>query len=147
MQRRAFIAVVALSGCAPTPQQQEMAFRQSGPVEQRRALDSRRYDTKDQTLMLSAIVGVLQDLGFIIEETQPALGIVVASRIAAGRVRAQVSMLPAGARGVTVRATFQRMIPRPGAMLPTGETINDADVYRRFFDRLSQSVFLTAHEI
>lgn len=124
-----------------------MALRPIAPLEQLRVLDSRRFDTGNQQLMLTAIVGVLQDLGFTIEETQQALGIVVGSRIAAGRIRAQVSMLPAGPQSVTVRATFQRMVPRPGAMLPMGERISDADVYRGFFDKLSQSVFLTAHDI
>lgn len=144
--RRVILAALA-AACAPTPQQQDVALRPSAPVGQLRALDSRRFDTGNQQLMLTAIVGVLQDLGFTIEETQPALGIVVASRIAAGRIRAQVSLLPASAQSVTVRATFQRMIPRPGAMLPLGERITDADVYRGFFDKLSQSVFLTAHDI
>ncbi len=122
-------------------------MRPAAPVEQLRALDSRRFDTTNQQLMLTAIVGVLQDLGFTIEETQTSLGIVVGSRIAAGRVRAQVSLLPAGSQSVTVRATFQRMVPRPGAMLPVGERISDAEVYRGFFDKLSQSIFLTAHDI
>lgn len=144
--RRTLLAAL-LAGCAPTPQQQEMALRPAAPVEQLRALDSRRFDTTNQQLMLTAIVGVLQDLGFTIEETQTSLGIVVGSRIAAGRVRAQVSLLPAGSQSVTVRATFQRMVPRPGAMLPVGERISDAEVYRGFFDKLSQSIFLTAHDI
>jgi hypothetical protein len=48
---------------------------------------------------------------------------------------------------ILVRATFQRIIPRPGAMLPGGEVMGDPLLYRDFSERLAQSLYLTANEI
>lgn len=150
LPRRAAVAcwVAVLAGCAPTPEQQAMALQPSVPATEQRGRDTRRFDTADRVLMLNAAIGVLQDLGFAIEESQAAYGIVVGSRIAAGRVRAQVVVAPSGNGTTTaVRVTFQRMMPRPGAMLPIGETIREPEVYAAFFEKLAQSVFLTAHAI
>ena len=98
--------------------------------------------------MLQATVGALQDLGFTIEETQAEYGIIVATKIAGGRIRAQVVLRSLhGQQAIIVRATFQSIIPRPGAMLAVGEELNDPALYQGFFEKLAQSAFLTAHEI
>ncbi|GFH62294.1 MAG: conserved hypothetical protein [Candidatus Desulfovibrio kirbyi] len=46
-----------------------------------------------------------------------------------------------------VRVTFQRIIINTAGHVTLAEQINDPDVYKEFFDKLSQSVFLEAHEI
>ncbi|CAH2600931.1 protein of unknown function [Rhodovastum atsumiense] len=38
-------------------------------------------------------------------------------------------------------------MPQPGAMLALGDTLDDPALYQGFFERIAQSVFLTAHEI
>lgn len=99
-------------------------------------------------MMLQSAIGALQDLGFTIEESQASTGVVVGSRLNQGRIRAQITIraLP-NESGTAVRATFQRIIPRPGAMLALGETLDDPALYQGFFERVAQSAFLTAHEI
>ncbi|MDO9708520.1 hypothetical protein [Paracraurococcus lichenis] len=147
-RRAALAALAALSACAPTAEQQAAALTPSAAATAVRARESRRFDTGDRTLLLQSVIGVLQDLGYSIEESQAQQGVVVASRIAGGRVRAQVVLRPAADRGATiVRATFQRVVPRPGAMLAYGETLDDPAIYQGFFEKLAQSLFLTAHEI
>jgi hypothetical protein len=149
MRRRASLAVLLfLVGCAPTAEQQAAAFAPSGSALDARARQSRRFDTVDRTLMLQSTIGALQDLGFTIEESQAETGVVVGSRLGGGRIRAQVTIrgLPNGS-GTAVRATFQRIVPRPGAMLAFGETLDDPALYQSFFERVAQSAFLTAHEI
>ena len=42
----------------------------------------------------------------------------------------------------SVRVTIQRIVWAKGGHLHSQETINDAAVYRAFFDKLSKSVFL-----
>ena len=47
----------------------------------------------------------------------------------------------------TVRVTFQRVIYNTQGQVTRAEQIVDPDVYKDFFDKLSQSVFLEAHEL
>jgi len=113
-----------------------------------RALQSRRFDTGDQTLMLQSALGTLQDLGFAIEESQAATGVVVGSKLSGARIRAQVTVRPIPRQNATVmRVTFQRIVPRPGAMIALGDTLEDPEIYQGFFEKVAQSAFLTAHEI
>ncbi|MFC4165891.1 hypothetical protein [Teichococcus aestuarii] len=138
----------ALAGCAPTAEQQAAAFMPSAAATALRARQSRRFDTADRELMLQSTVGALQDLGYLIEETQAAHGVVVGTKNTSGRVRAQVVLRPgADGRSILVRATFQTIVPRPGAMIAMGETLEDPAIYQGFFEKLAQSTFLTAHEI
>ena len=46
-----------------------------------------------------------------------------------------------------VRVTFQRVIYNTAGQVTRREQINDPVLYREFFDKLAQSVFLEAHEI
>lgn len=136
----------ALLACTPTADQQAHAFQPTTATLESRARQTRLFDTTDRTLMLQSAVGVLQDLGFTIEESQVNQGVIVASKLGGGQIRAQVLLSPAP-NGTLVRATFQHIIPRPGAMLPIGETLSDPGLYQGFFEKLAQSAFLTAHEI
>ncbi len=148
MRRRALLALLGLAGCAPTAEQQAAALAPSGATLAARARQSRRFDTPDRALMLQATMGALQDLGFTIEETQAEHGVIVGSKLAGAQIRGQVVLRPASdQQAILVRATFQRIMHRPGAMLALGEVLDDPELYRGFFERLAQSAFLTAHEI
>ncbi len=98
--------------------------------------------------MMQSALGALQDLGYTIDESQATTGVIVASRVSGALIRAQVTVRPVPRQSATVmRATFQRIIPRPGAMLAVGESLEDPALYQGFFERVAQSAFLTAHEI
>jgi hypothetical protein len=47
---------------------------------EKRQLEMRQYDTKNEEQILSATAGVLQDLGFTLDESETPLGLVVASK-------------------------------------------------------------------
>ena len=148
--RRAGLAALlaGLAGCAPTPEQQAAALAPTSAASAARARGTRRFDTPDTRAVLQSAVGVLQDLGFTIEETQAQQGVIVGSKASGSLVRTQIVLRPTVDRRATVvRATFQRMVHRPGAMLPFGETLDDPLLYQGFFEKLAQSMFLTAHEI
>jgi hypothetical protein len=83
MRSRHFMAVaVALSlstlpGCASIPKD---ALVLTPDSMERRQLQTRRIDGIDEPGLLSASAGVLQDLGFNIDESETRLGVIVASK-------------------------------------------------------------------
>lgn len=150
--RRGFVlaglAGLATAGCMATGADQVAALSPSAASTALRARQSRRFDTSDRALMLQASLGALQDLGFAIDESDAGLGVIVGSKAVRGRVRAQVTVRgAANGEGSVVRATFQRVVERPGARLAVGETLDDPALYQGFFERVAQSAFLTANEI
>jgi hypothetical protein len=173
------VLVASLAACqTPSVQEQTAALTLSSKSLSERQLQSRRFDTKDEKFVLSACAGVLQDLGFNIDESSAATGLLVASKdrdaVEAGQVAGQVFLsLLSAAVGVQhdpvweknqkirisivskpladektlVRVTFQRVIWNTRGVISRVESIGDPKLYREFFDKLSQSVFLEANQI
>jgi hypothetical protein len=145
---------------------------QPGALELRR-LQTRRFETQDEHQLLSASLDVLQDLGFEVDESEPDLGLIVASKNrdasstgemvaafiigAAGdtemtynveqKIRASVVTKPIGRGGTTVRVTFQRMVWNNQGAISANESIEEPVLYQEFFNKLAKSVFLAAREI
>jgi len=71
-------AVLLLVGCQETIPKEALQLTQES-LEQRQ-LQTRRFDTSDEDSLLSASVGVLQDLGFNLDESETRLGVIVASK-------------------------------------------------------------------
>jgi len=73
----AVMLCAALVGCATSPK----GFLQ--PTEQalkERDLQMRRYETKDEEMIIVSTAGVLQDLGFTLDNSETELGFVAASK-------------------------------------------------------------------
>ena len=227
-----------LAGCGP--QIPRDALQLSPESLYNRQIQTRRFDTTDKAAMLSAATGVLQDLGFSIEEAEVPLGVLVGSkkrdasstsqlagafilaalgggsvpvdshqvirvsmvmresgsagkssvnlpseadlrsiradmeksvaaslrklhsrevseqvaRQAADKALAQLRQdlnsllsVQAGSGESVVRVTFQRIIYDTAGGVTRAEQINDPAIYRDFYEKLSKSVFLEAHEI
>ncbi|MDD3183058.1 MAG: hypothetical protein PHD48_09685 [Alphaproteobacteria bacterium] len=140
---------------------------------QQRQMQTRRFDTKDEKKLLTAGAQVLQDLGFNLEESETGLGVVVGSKdrdaTEAGEVagvvlmriligtpviydekqKIRVSMVTrsVGDKETAARVTFQRVVWNNQGRVSATEPLNEPKLYQEFFDKLSQSVFLTANEI
>jgi hypothetical protein len=181
MRRTALLVLgAALVACQQnTVEQQTAALTLSPQSMAQRQAQLRRFDTKDENFILNAAAGVMQDLGFTIEETSAKAGLVVGSKdrdaveaqqvagqmilvlLAAAvgvpaapiydtvqKIRISVATRPSADKSGTVaRVTFQRVVWNNAARVSKLETIDDAQIYREFFERLSKSVFLEAHEI
>ncbi len=139
---------------------------------QQRQLQTRRFDTQDEKKILIASAQVLQDLGFTLEESAPEVGVVVGSKdrdavetaqvalailAALGgksvpidekqKIRVSVVTRPINSKEIAARVTFQRVVWNSYGQVSKTEPLDDPKLYQEFFDKLSQSVFLTAQEI
>jgi hypothetical protein len=137
-----------------------------------RQLQTRVFETKNENLLLEASAAVLQDLGFTIEESEVKCGVIVCSKdrnitelydvglsILASlffidyeyatrqKVLASLITRPLEASRIAVRITFQHMVWDTKMVLVKNEPISEPDIYQEFFNKLSKSIFLTAHEI
>jgi hypothetical protein len=166
------IAGLALGGCVATGMVPAEALRLSPQSLQDRQAQTRRFDTEDERAMLAAVSGLLQDLGFTLEESDSKLGVLVASKdrdatevgqevaaifVAAltgvpiatddtQKIRASVVTKPSS-NGLAVRVTFQRVVWNSLGQVSRVEAMGDAKAYQEFFEKLSKSVFLEAQEI
>lgn len=138
---------VGSTGCAPQGERHAAALAPTQSVTNLRAIQSRRFDTANTRLLMQASIGVLQDMGYTVTESREEFGVVVGSKATPVPVRVQIVIrrLPDQPASIA-RATFQfPMAPQMAGFMP--ETRTDIQLYREFFEKLSQSVFLTAHDI
>lgn len=138
----------------------------------RRQLETRAYETKDEEALLTASAQVLQDLGFTLDESEIKLGLITANKDReAGSAGEKVGMIFLAAlvgtrpvydvsqkiyvtlvstknhnNGYNIRVEFARVIWNNMNQARI-EKIQDVEIYKDFFDKLSQSVFLTANNI
>ena len=163
--------LISISGCATIPKD---ALSLSPESLAQRQMQTRKYETKDEAKILAACAGLLQDMGFNIDESETKLGVITSSKmrsaVSAGqqvaavfvallgggyptdkeqKMRASVITRPIGERGehIAVRVTFQRIVWNTQGQVTTSESLTDPKIYQEFFDKLSKSIFLEAQEI
>jgi hypothetical protein len=169
--------MVLLNSCAPQIPREALQL----PPEsfKQRQLQSRQFDTDERTL-LSASSAVLQDLGFVIEESEPAYGLIFSSKHRDATNPGQVigafavALLTGVALPVdrdqwirisvvtqpivvdaadptksrtAVRVSFQRIVRNDRGAVSRQESVVETQIYREFFDKLSQSLFLEANAL
>lgn len=162
-----------LAGCQTTIPKE--ALELSPQSLQMRQLQTRYFDTNSEQTILVSSAGLLQDLGFNIDESETELGYILGTKERDATSAAQitgaviVALLGGGAMPIdktqkmracvvthpygenkeqmAVRVTFQRIVWNTQGQVTTRECIEDPEVYQEFFSKLSKAVFLEANQI
>ncbi len=165
------LVVAAAAGCIPDVPPEALTLQPESASLRR--MQTRRFDTTNEGELLQASLGVLQDLGFELDEAESNLGLLVASKqrdatdalqitgkILAGalggaqvpvdvtqRIRVSLITRVISASESTVRITFQRTVWNDLGQVSRYDTLDDPELYQEFFFKLSKAVFLEAHGI
>jgi hypothetical protein len=126
---------LALSACASSVKDTGNLLSPSEEQMKLRSFQSRSFDLNDRMQTMRAVIGALQDLGFIIERANEPLGLVTAARFAEPRYYDVL--------GVTVTVRPQpggKMLVRANAIY-NNEPVTDPKVYQNFFATLERSLF------
>lgn len=124
-----------LPACQMDSRQQVMATTNSQAAQ--RAISTRAFDTADRERVFRAVLATLQDLGFVVDRADPVLATVSATRFGGGLVRFTVTVRPGGEARSIVRASGQL----------NQTELSDPAPFQRFFEALSQALFLQANQI
>ena len=88
--------LICLGGCASTPMVQPGDLRLTPETTAKRQSQMRVFDTDSEAEVLVAVAAVLQDIGFLIDESEMQLGLIVGSKersaIQPGEVAAKVTL-------------------------------------------------------
>ena len=133
----AVLGMALLSGCA-TPA--SLAVFDTGSQVQLRSYQSRTFPGTDREKALRAVIGTMQDLGFVIDKADAALGMVTGTKLAGYELRMTVTVQPHGRTQLLVRANAQcKNRPNTGAV-----AIEEPGPYQDFFAAFEKSMFLSA---
>jgi hypothetical protein len=171
LKKLAFCIVLGLAGCITTDDYYVLPENYQAA----RQVETRRFEAKNEEQILTAAAGVIQDLGYTIDESETDLGIITAIKdreagstaqkamaimIAASagkntqpvydvRQRVYLSLVSTKSKtnpGYNVRVKFGRVV-----WDNTGDSrvqsLESENMYSEFFDKLSQSLFLVANDL
>ena len=167
------VVTLLLSACGGIPAN---ALKLPPGSLENRQRQTRSFDGIEESTLLMACAGLLQDMGYTIEESETKLGVLVAAKersaINPGEVvgkvllalltgagdawatrqsiRVSVALRPddSSTRSrLLVRVTFQRVVYDFGNAIRKREQLNHDTLYEDFFARLSKSIFLEAQKI
>ena len=132
-----YFAGLFLSACQSDHISNQVLSNQESQVKLR-SIQTRVYDTADTIKTMRSVISTLQDLGFVIEKADEALGSVTACKFVRHEdFRISVIVRPKGTKQLLVRANAQYL----------ARTVEDPQTYQDFFTTLSKAMFLTEHEV
>jgi hypothetical protein len=124
-----------ISGCQMDSRQQVLATSNSQAAQ--RAISTRSFETGDQARVFQATIAALQDLGFVVDRADAVLGTVSATRYGSNLIRLTISLRQISPRQTVVRVSGQI----------NQVALSDPEPFQRFFEALSQALFLAANPV
>jgi len=162
--------LIGVVGCSHSPPKN--ALRADSTVLEDRQTQSRKFGTKDEVLLLTAASDVLQDMGYSIKSTEKDLGLVTAFKMADAEEQGEkvasillsillltpvahdeeqriwVNFVTTPSTTQTdqyvARVTFQRQVFNSQGFLTRTEVLRHPKLYQKFFQNLSQAIFMEA---
>lgn len=128
------LAVLAAASCAG---RRDRILEADESQVKLRVMQSRAFDSTDENRMIRSVIAALQDLGFVIDKVEVGLGTVSATKLDRYDLKVTVTVKPRGQRQLVVRANAQF----------NEKPVEDPVPYQRFFEALSATIFLDAHEV
>lgn len=128
------LLMLALTGCQTTSQR----LMDSDQNQLRlRSIQSKAFETSDKEKTMRSVIATLQDLEFVIDKADLAVGVVSATKLSGYMLKMSVTVSPRGEKKMVVRANAQYNIT----------PVTDPEPYQQFFAALSKSMFLMAQDI
>lgn len=127
---------LVLYGCS-TPEQPQTLLAPTEAQLKIRNYQTRIFEMTDRNFAIRSVIGSLQDLGFIIERANDALGLVTAARFAEPNYYDVVTIT------VTVRQLNATQLTIRANAIYNNRPIEDPKVYQNFFFTLERSLFIT----
>ena len=128
-----FAVVFVLSACS----KQKAILSTEESQLKLRSMQSRVFDISDRNRLLRTIIATMQDLGFVIDKVNEALGTVSGTKRKGYTLRMTVSIRPRGESQMIVRGNAQFNL----------QLVEDPEPYQQFFAALSKGLFLEAQQI
>lgn len=125
---------LAFISCAP---QQATIFATDQSQLALRQIQTRAFDTRDNEKTLRTIIATMQDLGFVIDKADLALGTVSATKLDGYALRLTATVRPREKTQTLVRVNAQYNLT----------VVDDPEPYQQFFTALERAMFLTAHSV
>lgn len=92
-----------------------------------REIQTRQWQAGDELTLLRSVMSAMQDLEFVVDDTEPPLGLAYGTKYVSGRrLQLVVMVRPMGAEQYSVRACAYFY----------GELVEDPEAYQDFFDAL-----------
>lgn len=173
MLRKTWVLALLLSllfGCSHSPSKDALRLNESSLAD--RQMQSRKFGAKDDAIILTAAADVLQDMGYILQDTDRETGLINAYKQADAaekgekiasyiltlllltpvshdetqRIWVNFVVTPSASQAdqYVARVTFQRQIFDDYGGLSRTEIMRHPQLYQKFFEALSKSVFLEA---
>ena len=128
LQRLHLLGLLLLAGCATTTPANVTG---AGTRLETRQIQTREYEILDKSMTMRSVIATLQDLGFVIDQADAALGTITATRLHQYTMRMTVTVVEKDTGRISVRVNAR-----------VGEnSVTDAATYQDFFVVLDKAMF------